>query len=98
MPKSRNRKGRKPYRPKPRFAWGADPLETFHRIGRGQLDKDEEEAACLLLLREMGDYAPEVMATIQSAAGLSEPPSTTDDIRAIARALSQPEDSHAHQP
>jgi hypothetical protein len=73
MPKSRNRKGRKPFRPRARFAWGADPLETFHRIGRGQLDADEDEAACLLLLKEMGDYDPKVMEGLCAAAGLSEP-------------------------
>lgn len=97
MPKSRNRKGRKPYRPRPRFAWGADPLETFHRIGRGDLDPDEEEAACLLLLKEMGEYDPKVMEGICAAAELSEPPSTTDHIRAIAKALTTSEQPHATQ-
>lgn len=95
MPKSRNRKGRKPYRPKAVFAWGADPLETFRAIGEGRLDDDEEEAAALLLLREMGSYDPEVMSTITAAAGLSEPPSTTEHIRAIAKALTASEPAHA---
>ena len=97
MPKSRHRKSRKPYRPKPHFAWGADPLSVFHKIGTGELGQDEEEAACLLLLREMGTYTPDVMSTICDAAGLSEPPATTDDIRAIARALNQ-ETADASQP
>lgn len=87
MPKSRHRKGRKPYRAKPRFAWGADPLDMFKRIGRGELEHDEEEAACQLLLHEMGSYDPEVMKVIQGKAGLSGPPATTDDIRAVAKAL-----------
>lgn len=97
MPKSRNRKDRKPYRPRPRFAWGADPLETYRRIGRGELGQDEEEAACLLLLREMGDYDETVMKGICMTAGLSEPPSTTDHIRAIAKALVASEQPHATQ-
>lgn len=98
MPKSRNRKGRKPYRPKPRFAWGADPLDTFKRIGSGELDHDEEEAACKLLLHEMAGYDPEVMKIVQSKAGLSGPPVTTDDIRAVAKALTGSEPAHAPQP
>lgn len=95
MPKSRNRKGRKPYRPRPRFAWGADPLETFRRVGSGALDHDEEEAACLLLLEEMGQYDEQVMLGICMSAGLSDPPTTTDHIRAIAKALVASEHTHA---
>ena len=95
MPKSRNRKGRKPYRPKPLFAWGADPLETFRAIGEGRLDEDEEEAAAALLLNEVKGYDPAVMKTILDAAELSEPPTTTDHIRAIARALTESEQPDA---
>ena len=98
MPKSRNRKGRKPYRPKPMFAWGADPLETFRALGEGRLDEDEEEAAAMLLLNEIKDYPENAMVAILAASELSEPPATTDDIRAIAKALVTSEPAHATEP
>lgn len=98
MPKSRNRKGRKPYRPKVMFAWGADPLETFRAVGEGRLDHDEEEAACKLLLNEVQGYDGDTLATVLAAAELSEPPTTTDHIRAIAKALVASEQPHAAQP
>ena len=96
MPQSKHRKGRKPYRPRPVGVYGANPLEMFQTIGRGQLGADEEEAACLLLLKDMKEYDEKVMQGICTMAGLSEPPSTTDHIRAIAKALVS-EEPHATQ-
>lgn len=92
MPKSKHRRGRRAYRPRPVGVYGVDPLMTFRLIGAGSLEPDEEEAACLLLLHEMGSYDPQTMQVICENAGLSDPPSTTEDIRIIARALD--EESH----
>jgi hypothetical protein len=100
MPKSRLRKNRKPYRPAGRhgYVYQADPLEIFAHVAKGDLGPEENEAACQLLLKEMGNYDPEVMKVICGMAGLSEPPSTTDHIRAIAKALvTSSEPAHADQ-
>jgi hypothetical protein len=89
MPKSRKRKGAKTYRQKPN--WRAnysvpDPLHLFRTIGRGMLDTEEEEAACLLLLNTMG-AADDGSAEVFKMRGIDWPPKTTDDIRAIGKKL-----------
>lgn len=87
MPKSKHRKGRKPYRGKFNGNWSGDPLFMFHQIASGEMGAHEEEAACGLLLTEMKNYDEKVMQTLVAEAGLSGPPATNDDIRAIAKAL-----------
>lgn len=96
MPKSKHRKNRKPFRGKFNGGYSSDPLDLFHKIGSGTLGEHEDEAACQLLLAEMKGYDPKVMASLTTAAGLSEPPATSDDIRAIAKALTL-EEPHATQ-
>jgi hypothetical protein len=89
MPKSRKRKGAKPYRYKPigNVYSVPDPLALFRTIGRGMLEHDEEEAACQLLLKTIArDLAPEE-ATVFTMRGLPWPPTTSDDIRAIGKKL-----------
>lgn len=88
MPKSRKRKGAKPYRHKPigNVYSVPDPLALFRTVGRGTLEHDEEEAACLLLLNTMGT-AMDGTAEVFKARGLDWPPKTTDDIRAIGKLL-----------
>lgn len=90
MPKSRKRKGAKPYRYKPSFKSTysvPDPLALFRTIGRGKLDQEEEEAACLLLMNTIGrDLGPDE-AAVFTMRGLPWPPTSTDDIRAIGKKL-----------
>lgn len=89
MPKSRKRKGAKPYRYKPigNVYSVPDPLALFRTIGKGMLEGDEEEAACLLLLNGIGRQLGPEEAAIFTMRGLPWPPETTDDIRAIGKKL-----------
>lgn len=98
MPKSRLRKNRRPYKPRRAPVYGSDPLALFRLIGTGALGQDEDEAACAMLLHEMKEYDPKVMDVLVKMSGLSEPPTTTDDIRAIAKALTAPTSEPADAP
>lgn len=88
MPKSRKRKGAKPYRYKPIGSVYSvpEPLALFRVVGRGKLEHDEEEAACQLLLKTMG-AADEETAAIFKMRGIDWPPQTSDDIRTIGKLL-----------
>jgi len=89
MPRSKRRKGAKPYRPKPMVpTYGADPLSIFLQIGNSKLGEKEEEAACELLLHELSpDNIGNDMRALFTAYDLPCPPTTHDDIRTIARRL-----------
>ena len=88
MPKSRKRKGAKSYRPKPIGSVYSvpEPLALFRLVGNKKLEPDEEEAACLLLLNTMGEGDPATKDFFASM-GVTWPPTTTDEIRSIAKLL-----------
>lgn len=88
MPRSRKRKGAKPYRAKPIGSVYSvpEPMTLFRLIGRGKLDHDEEEAACLLLLNTMGAADQDTIEVFKMR-GIDWPPETPDDIRTIGKLL-----------
>jgi len=95
MPKSRKRKDAKPYRNKaPEYV--TSPIVLFEKIGRHELDDKAEALACDMLLASVGEMTPEAAFVLRTAVGDAHfPPTTHDDIRAIAYALAGTEQTSA---
>jgi hypothetical protein len=86
VPKSRGRKGAKPYRSRaPEYV--TDPLVLFERIGAGSLGKREEAIACDMLLHSMQEIPASAALTMQTMVPDNWPPTSHADIRAIAKVL-----------